>query len=246
MRALFRDGPYHARSAAGLEYGGGAMIPSPRPGSTRQAYASMHYAVGTVARANPVVAAWRWRYEFAAMAVLAAGWLVLGPVAMAAVAAGLAAVLIGTVAYWPQGRAFLAARAWCIVTPHRVRVGCAQAWIHSRAGKIPAVLLTRRRPFGERVYLWCRAGTSADDLSSARVLLAAACWADDIRVTRSPRYAHLVTVDVIRRAQPGSPAGALELSRAGATEGPLAFVPSAEPAGRGRNGQALDDDRRRR
>jgi hypothetical protein len=222
------------------------MIPSPRPGSTRQAYAGMNYAVGTVARANPVVAAWRWRYELAGMAVLAAGWLVLGPVAMAAVAAGLAAALIGTVAYWPQGRAFLAARAWCIITPHRVRVACAQAWIHSRAGKIPVVLLTRRQPFGERVYLWCRAGTSADDLSSARVLLAAACWADDIQVTRSPRYAHLVTVDVIRRARPGGPAGAPELSRVGAAGGPLAFVPPGQSADGGRNGQAPDGDRQRR
>jgi hypothetical protein len=222
------------------------MIPSPRPGSTRQAYAGMHYAVGTVARANPLVAAWRWRYELAGMAVLATGWLVLGPVAMAAAAAVLAAAVIGTVAYWPQGRAFLAARAWCIVTPHRVRVACAQAWIHSRAGKIPAVLLTRRQPFGERVYLWCRAGTSADDLSSARVLLAAACWADDIRVTRSPRYAHLVTADVIRRPQPGGPAGAPELSWAGAAGGPLAFAPPGQPADGGRNGQTPDGDRPRR
>jgi hypothetical protein len=222
------------------------MIPSPRPGSTRQAYAGMHYAIGTVARANPVVAAWRWRYELAVMAALAAGCLVLGPVALAVAAAGLAAALIGAVAYWPQGRAFLAARAWCIVTPHRVRVGCGQAWIHSRAGKIPAVLLTRRQPFGERVYLWCRAGTSADDLSSASVLLAAACWADDVRVTRSLRYAHLVTLDVIRRGQPGSPTAAPELSRVGATGGPLAFVPPGQTAGSGYNGQAPDDDMQRR
>jgi hypothetical protein len=221
------------------------MIPSPRPGSTRQAYAGMHYAIGTVARANPVVAAWRWRYELAGMAVLTAGWLVVGPVAVAAVAAVLAAALIATVAYWPWGRAFLAARAWCIVTPHRVRVGCGQAWIHSRAGKIPAVLLTRRQPFGERTYLWCRAGTSADDLASARVLLAAACWADDVRVTRSPRHAHLVMLDVIRRGQPGSPAGTLELSRVGAAGEPRAFGPPGQLADGGRDGQAPDDDMQR-
>ena len=99
----------------------------------------------------------------------------------------------------------------------RLRVGCAQAWIHSRDGKVPAVLLTWRQPFGERVYLWCRAGTSAEDLSSARGLLAAACWADDVRIARHPRYAHLVSVNVIRRqTSPGRPAaGASEAANAG-------------------------------
>jgi hypothetical protein len=180
-------------------------MPSPRPRSTRQAQASLYYAVGTVARANPFVAAYRWRYELAGIVALAAVWIAFGWVAGAALTAGLAAVLIIVIAGWPRGRRFLIARAWCIVTPHRVRVGCAQAWIHSRSGKIPAVLLTRRQPFGERIFLWCRAGTSADDLSSARGLLAAACWADDVQVTRNPRYAHLVTLDVIRRGLPGIP-----------------------------------------
>jgi hypothetical protein len=161
------------------------------------------------------------------MVGLAAGWIALGPVAGAVIAAGLAAALIVMAACWPQGRRFLVARAWCIVTPHRVRVGCAQAWIHSRSGKIPAVLLTGRLSFGERVYLWCRAGTSADDLSSARKLLAAACWADDIRVTRHPRYAHLVTLDVIRRGQPGGPAGPAHVSKVGAIGASLAVLPPA-------------------
>ena len=44
----------------------------PRPGSTRQARAGLEYAMGTVARANALVAAWRWRYELAAAAGLAA------------------------------------------------------------------------------------------------------------------------------------------------------------------------------
>jgi hypothetical protein len=182
------------------------MMPSPRPRSTRQVQAGLHYAVGSVARANPVVAAWRWRYELMLAAALAAEWIVLGWVAAAAVTAGLAAALISMAIGWPRGRRFLIARTWCIVTPHRVRVGCAQAWIHSRAGKIPAVLHTRCEPFGERVLLWCRAGTSADDLFSARGLLAAACWADDVHVTRDPRYAQLVVLDVVRRGQPGAPA----------------------------------------
>ena len=82
-----------------------------------------------MSRANPVVATWRWRYELAAAAGLAAAWIALGTTAAAALTGGLAATLALT-ACFPRGRRFLAARAWCIVTPHRVRTGCAQAWIH--------------------------------------------------------------------------------------------------------------------
>jgi hypothetical protein len=219
------------------------MMPSPRPRNTRQAQAGLEYAFGTVARANPVVAAYRWRYELAAAAALAAGWIALGTVAGAAITVGLVTALISAAVYWPRGRRFLAAHAWRIVTPHRVRVGCAQAWIHSRYGKIPAVLLTTRQPFGERVYLWCRAGTSADDLISARGLLAAACWAQDIRVARSPRYAHLVTLEVIRRRRPEAQAGPGQAGRVGTAGAQLAIVRPSEPAGNGSAGQTADDDR---
>ncbi|MGP0028746.1 MAG: hypothetical protein ACLPKE_36135 [Streptosporangiaceae bacterium] len=56
------------------------MMPSPRPASTREARAALEYAIGTVSRANPVVATWRWRYELAAATVLAAAWIALGTV----------------------------------------------------------------------------------------------------------------------------------------------------------------------
>ncbi len=72
-------------------------------------------------------------------------------------------------------------------------------------GKVPSapfILWTRSRPSGERVYLWCRAGTSAADFSSARKLLAAACMAKDIKVSQHARYAHLIALDVIRREPP--------------------------------------------
>ncbi len=174
------------------------MMPSPRPASTREARAALEYAIGTVSRANPVVATWRWRYELAAATVLAAAWIAPGTVAAAALTGGLAVALALTASF-PRGRRFLAARAWCIVTAHRVRTGCAQAWIHTRHGKLPFILWTRSRPSGERVYLWCRAGTSAADFSSARKLLAAACMAKDIKVSQHARYAHLIALNVIRR-----------------------------------------------
>jgi hypothetical protein len=177
------------------------MMPSPRPASTREARAALEYATGTVSRANPVVAAWRWRYELAAAATLAAIWIALDTAAAAALMGALAAALALTFCL-ARGRRFLTARAWCIVTPHRVRTGCAQAWIHSRYGKLPIILWTRSRPSGERVYLWCRAGMSAADFSSARKLLAAACMAKGIKTSQHSRYAHLITLDVIRRECP--------------------------------------------
>jgi hypothetical protein len=161
----------------------------------------MAYAIGTVPHPNPVVAAWRWRYELAASATLAAVWMALDTPAAAAVTGGLAAALALT-ACFARGRKFLAARASCIVTAHRVRTGCAQAWIHTRSGKIPFVLWTGSRPSGERVYLWCRAGTSAADFSAARMLLAASCMAKNIKVSHHARHAHLIALDVIRREPP--------------------------------------------
>jgi hypothetical protein len=217
------------------------MTPLTRPDDIRQARAGLHFALGSVARPNPVVAAWRWRYELAAAAALVAVWLVLGTAAVAALTGGVAAVVLVTAASGPRGRRYLMARAWVIVTPHRVRAGCAQAWIHSRNGKIPAVLLTVRRPFGERVYLWCRAGTSADHLSSARELLASACWADDVRVFRSPRHAHIVTLDVIRCEQPDSAAGPGQADRADAAT-PTLSVPSLNGSAGNGSADQIDDD----
>jgi hypothetical protein len=204
------------------------MMPSPRPASTRQARAGLEYAFGSVARANPIVAAWRWRYELAMVSALAAIWLGLAPAAAIWLTAGLAGALAG-LACFPAGRRFLAARTWCIITPHRVRAGCAQAWIHSRYGKLPIIVLTRRQPFGERVYLWCRAGISAADFSSASKLLAAACWAQDVQVSHHARYAHLVALDVIRREPPAEWSGHPWYD-AGTPSGSLAVPAPREPA----------------
>lgn len=204
------------------------MMPSPRPASTRQARAGLEYALGTVARANPAVAAWRWRYELAVVSALAAIWLALDTAAASWLTAGLAGAL-AAIASFPAGRRFLAARTWCIVTPHCVRTGCVQAWIHSRYGKLPIIVLTKRQPFGERVYLWCRAGISATDFSSTCKLLAAACWAQDVQVSHHVRYAHLVALDVIRREPPAEWRGH-PWYNTGTPNGSLAVPAPREPA----------------
>jgi hypothetical protein len=156
-------------------------------------------ALVTVAPPNPFVAAWRWRYEIALLAGLAAV-LTIGITRVGALLT-LAVVTVITLAALglPPTRQFLLSRAWCIVTAHRVRVGCAEAMIYSSRGKIPVIVWTAHQPFGERVLLWCRAGTSIDDFITNRAVLTSACWAQHVAVLPDTRHLHLVTLDVIRR-----------------------------------------------
>jgi hypothetical protein len=156
-------------------------------------------ALVIVARPNLLVAAWRWRYEIALLtglaAVLALGIISVGVLPTTAVATVITLAILGL----PPTRQFVLNRAWCIITAHRVRVGCAEAMIYSSRGKIPIILWTAHQPFGERILLWCRAGTSIGDFVTSRAMLTSACWAQDIAVLPDLRHPHLVTLDVIRR-----------------------------------------------
>jgi len=176
-----------------------------RPRSTRQAHAGLEYALRTVAKPNPLVLAWRWRYELGGAVAITVVALVatasIGLVWTIAAAAGLAIAIAAI----PESRRIATARGWCVISQHRVRTGCAQAWIHSRTGRLPFIVLTTCEPFGERVRVWCRAGVSAADFEAARHLLASACWAQDVQVTSSAKHSQLVTLDVIRRTPRGLP-----------------------------------------
>jgi hypothetical protein len=176
-----------------------------RPLSTRQAHAGLEYALSTVAKPNPLVLAWRWRYELGGAAAIT----VVALVATAAIGLvwtiAAAAALAIAIAAIPESRRIATARAWSVITQHRVRTGCAQAWIHSRTGRLPFIVLTTCEPFGERVRVWCRAGVSAADFEAARHMLASACWAQDVLVATSAKYSQLVILDVIRRSPRGVP-----------------------------------------
>ena len=106
-------------------------------------------------------------------------------------------VLTATLAV-PDVRRWLAAHARCVITAHRVRAGCVQARILTWAGKLPVILRTSPRPHGERVFIWCRAGTCPEDFAAGSHVIRSACWATDIRVWSHPRYSHLVILDIIR------------------------------------------------
>jgi hypothetical protein len=160
-------------------------------------------ALTPLSRPGLLLVAYRWRYELGIVCVmlagLAAGWWAGPEPALTGLAAVAAAAALA--ATRPEFRSLVAARAWCIITPHRVRTCFAQAWIHNRAGQIPAVLRTTAQPFGERAVVWCRAGISFEDIESVCDLLAAACWAVDVVASRDSHRAQLVYLDVIRRPQ---------------------------------------------
>ena len=181
----------------------------PRQPNDPSIMASIETAVSTVARPNLFSRLWHWRYELGLIAggllgVVAIGytlgldWLI----AVAAATMGILAVAMT----WPPSRQALMARAWCVITPHRVRTGCTHAWVQTRDGRLPVVLYTVPAEYGERVMLWCRAGITAGDLMGARDILRAACWASDVRVVVNDRRSHIVVLEVIRRLPAGRPA----------------------------------------
>lgn len=170
---------------------------------------------GRVTRPFPTTVLWRWRYEVVAIGgtplVWWSGVRAAGGLATLASLTGLLAVvaLVGPLRRWAT------AVTWSVITPHRVRVGCAEAGVVSPSGKLPAVLFTQRRSTGERVYLWCPRGLTPTDVAAARRAIAAACWASEVRFYQtSGQYPPLVAVDVIRQFE--SPArGAKGEHRAG-------------------------------
>jgi hypothetical protein len=143
--------------------------------------------------------AWRWRYELILVPAFAVAgfqaWHRLRLLGSIGILLGLILVIVTT----GPLRRFAVARFWCLVTPHRLRTGCTQARIYTRHGKLPAILWTRPIPAGERLWVWCRAGTYPEQFEQYRENLRAALFARDIRVERSKRFSHVVTVDVIRR-----------------------------------------------
>jgi hypothetical protein len=181
----------------------------PRRPNDPSVMASVEAAISTVARPGPVAWLWHWRYEVGltaglAVVALASGYK-LGAAALIAMASVGLTLLVAALV-WPPSRRRLVARAWCVITPHRVRTGCVHAWIQTRDGRVPTILYTTAAEFGERVTLWCHPGITAADLEAASDVLRAACWASDVRVVASARYRHIVVLEVIRREPPERPA----------------------------------------
>ena len=202
---------------------------------------SIESALRSTRRPGPVEFCWHWRWELGIL--VAAGTLSaliaarFGLIALAATA-GAGLVALSTMLCWPPARGRIFDWVRCVITAHRVRAGCAHAWVQNRTGKLPFVLYTVPTAFGERVQLWCPAGITADDLFAARHALAAACWAAEVRVIASFRHAHIVSLEVIRNSSREVPGG-----RPPGLAGPerTAPTPRGWPFTRQAEADALDD-----
>jgi hypothetical protein len=170
-----------------------------KPRDTEELLATLHHALVPTARPNLFLVLWRWRYELvvgAAISLLLA-WLTItgGAVTTVGITSVVTALLFG----WPPARYRILARAWCVITPHRFRLACAQARIHARRGRLPAVMRCTRKSYGEQLLVLCPVGITATDLYAARAVIAGACFATDVQVIAHPTRRHLVVVTVIRR-----------------------------------------------
>jgi hypothetical protein len=143
--------------------------------------------------------AWRWRTELLVLGGLLAAlaWL-SGQITLRWAAVVLAAA-VGIIFTLPWSRRFIIRRFWCVLAGHRFHRLCWEARLHTRAGRLPMVLWTRPTKVGERLTVWCRAGTCAEDFEQHTGELAAACYARETRVTRNTAWSQIVTIDIIRR-----------------------------------------------
>jgi hypothetical protein len=148
---------------------------------------------------TPAGIAWRWRTELAILAVLTAAWWRLSIVITLTWAGIVMAAALGVAGGVPHSRRFITRRFWCVLARHRIHRLCYEARLHTRAGRLPLVLWIRPTQVGERAWVLCRAGISAEDFQDHIDQLRAACYARDARVTRNRRWSHLVTIDIIRR-----------------------------------------------
>lgn len=154
-------------------------------------------------RASLPALIWNWRRELAGLVCVATVWIAVAHALSIAWAIVVLSAIIGMLSPpWPQR---LIAFVWHLLTPHLLRSGIYQARIQNRNGRRPFIVRVTREPFGERVRLWCPAGTSAEDLQAARAVLRAACWAADVRVTRDKRRSQIVILDVVRRREDFDP-----------------------------------------
>jgi len=142
---------------------------------------------------------WRWRVEIVVVIAAVIGWQRL----TAAVPTWAAVVMVvsvpGTLLGFAPTRRLILGHAWCVITRHRLRTCLVQIRTMNHAGRLPVFLWVRPTKVGERIRLLMRPGICIKDLEERTEHLAAACWAQEVRMRRSRRLAALVTVDVVRR-----------------------------------------------
>ena len=149
-----------------------------------------HSAAGTL---------WRFRTE---LAILLTGGAAADELARSLTWAWALFILTGlavAVFALPPTRRYVIRRAWCVIARHRLQRVFFETRMHTRSGRLSLILWIRPTQVGERAWVWCRAGICAEDLEAHTPEMAAACYAREARVAKSPRWAQLVVVNVVRR-----------------------------------------------
>lgn len=121
---------------------------------------------------------------------------------MPAVWAGITVIATVLVAFAiPASHRFLMARVWCVLDRHRLRLCLRQTKVRTMNmdGSLPLLLWARPTKIGERVWIWVRAGSSAEDIDDAVEYIAPACYARDARIVRVRKLTTIVGIDIIRR-----------------------------------------------
>lgn len=147
-------------------------------------------------RANPLLAAYRWRYEIAAAVLVPVALIellhLIGPIWVLVGALGL----VSMVWHWPAARRFVTARCRAIVVQHRLRTAFARARVCTLDGRLPAILWTTPGHDETQVLVACPAGIGIERFHDRRDLLASACFSNEVTVHRHPRFANLIVLSV--------------------------------------------------
>ncbi|MBO0823062.1 MAG: hypothetical protein J2P27_04270 [Actinobacteria bacterium] len=144
-------------------------------------------------------ALFRFRTELAVLVTTGAGFTALTYLVSIVQAALILLGLTLTVTVLPWPRRFIARRAWCVLSRHRIQRVCFETMMHTRSGRLPLVLRISPTQVGERAIVWCRAGICAEDFEGNAAEIAAACYAREVRVLGSKRWAQIVVLHIVRR-----------------------------------------------
>jgi hypothetical protein len=142
---------------------------------------------------------WRFRTELAFLLTVGAAAFGLTQFASWIWTLIILAGLVLAVFALPWTRRYVVRRVWCVVSRHRLQRVFFETRMHTRSGRLSLILWIRPTQVGERAWVWCRAGICAEDLEAHTGEIAAACYAREARVAKSPRWAQLVLVNVVRR-----------------------------------------------
>jgi hypothetical protein len=186
-----------------------------RTGVDRTTVVDLHPLVSSD-RSGLVGACWRWRTELTTAFAVWLAWIHIG-FTMLLIGVGLAVVLVLVVA---PARRRVFARLTCTLMRHRLYALFHADRLHNRRGQVPLILSVRPTPVGSKAVLWCRPGICVDDMTARMEEIAAACWARTCRITRSIRFAHVVTIEIVRRDP---------LAAAHVIPSPLASGPRPDP-----------------